>query len=203
MPVPDSQVGCAKLERPSEVSVMKLSRRLIPLLVVTVLTSALVASAQLSSIGPATIEFLARGPAGMKINGTGSGLSVNETEGKLTITVPLTDLKTGIGLRDKHLRGYLHTDKHPNATLVLERSRLKSPADGQTAEAAASGNFTLNGVTKPLKFKYRAKRTGSDYHVQGVGEINIENHAVEQPCYLGVCVDPNVKFKASFKLRDK
>ena len=161
------------------------------------------ADAKLARVGAASIQFLAVGPAGMKINGTSSDLSADEADGKLTLTAPLTNLKTGIGLRDNHLRGYLNTKQHPSAKLVVDRSKLKLPEDGKTSEGSATGDFTLNGKTKPLKFRYRAKRTGSDYHVQGMADVNIEHYGIEQPCYLGVCVEPNVKLKVSFKLRDK
>jgi polyisoprenoid-binding protein YceI len=161
------------------------------------------AGAKLSSIGTPSIQFLAVGPAGMKINGTSSELTASEADNKLTLTAPLTNLKTGIGLRDNHLRGYLNTKQHPSAKLVVDKTKLKLPEDGKTADGSATGDFTLNGQTKPLKFRYRAKRTGTDYHVQGMADVNIENYGIEQPCYLGVCVEPNVKLKVSFKLRDK
>ena len=182
---------------------MKRRSRLIPITIAAIAGISLTAVASLSSVGDPDIQFLAIGPAGMKINGTSSELSASESDGKLTINAPLTNLKTGIGLRDKHLKGYLHTDNHPSAKLVVDKSKLKTPADGQTVEGSSTGDFTLNGKTKPLKFKYKAKRTGSDYHVQGMSEVNIKDYGIEQPCYLGVCVDTNVKLKVAFKLRDK
>ena len=183
---------------------MKRRSRFLPLVAVLSFASlSLPASAALTRVGTPAIQFLALGPAGMKINGTSSDLTAAEQDGVLTLTAPLANLKTGIGLRDNHLRGYLNTSKHPNATLVIERSKLKLPDDGKTVEGTANGNFTLNGKTKPLKFRYKAKRTGSDFHVQGMADVNIENHGIEQPCYLGVCVDPNIKLKVAFKLRDK
>ncbi len=67
-----------------------------------------------------------------------------------------------------------------------------------------SCELTLNCVTKSQTFKYKAKRTGSDYHVQALfsGPVDITKHNVEVPCYLGVCVEKDVKVKAKFKLRD-
>jgi polyisoprenoid-binding protein YceI len=162
-----------------------------------------VALATLVDAGDVDVRFLATGPAGMKINGTGSDLKANEADGQLTIKVPVTHLKTGIGLRDKHLKKYLETDKHPNAQLSVARSSLKLPEDNQDTQAKGSGSFTLHGVTKTLPFSYKAKRTGSDYHVQALATVDIRDHGIEVPCYLGVCVDPLVKLKVKFKLRDQ
>jgi polyisoprenoid-binding protein YceI len=166
------------------------------------LTVTAMASAALKTVGGSSVQFLAIGPAGLKINGHSSDLRGSEADGKLTMVAKLTDLKTGIGLRDKHLRGYLNTNKHSEARLVVAKSDLKMPADKQTITGRAAGRLTLHGVTKPIKFDYRAKRTGSDYHVQGMTEIDIRDYQVEVPCYLGVCVEPQVKIKVKFKLRD-
>jgi polyisoprenoid-binding protein YceI len=172
------------------------------LVAASVLSISLVASAKLESVGDSELRALANGPAGMKIQTESGGLKTEEKDGKVTITAPLTNIKTGIGLRDKHLRNYLKTDKHPNATLVVERSKLKLPDDKKTTRGSATGKLTLNGVTKDHKFTYKAKRTGSDYHVQGLSEIDIRDYKIEVPCYLGVCVKPDVKIKVKFKLRD-
>lgn len=167
------------------------------------LTISLTASASFVDAGDHEVEFLATGPGGMKIKGEGEGLSASESGGKLKITVPVTNLKTGIKLRDRHLRKYLEADVHPNAILEVERSSLKLPGNDKEVESSATGNFTLHGVTKPVKFSYKANRTGSDYHVQGRASIDIKDFKVEQPCYLRVCVDTDVKLKVKFKLRDK
>ncbi|MEZ4221343.1 MAG: YceI family protein [Polyangiaceae bacterium] len=168
-----------------------------------VLGLAIPASAKFEAAGDDDVRFLAKGPAGMKINGKASGFEANERGGKLVIKVPVNDMKTGIGLRDRHLKKYLKAGQHPKAELVVDRGKLKLPDDKKVASGEATGQFTLAGVTKPLKFNYKAKRTGSDYHVQARATVDIRDHDIEVPCYLGVCVDPEVKIKVKFKLRDK
>lgn len=168
------------------------------------LSVSLAASAALEDAGDTDVRFLAVGPAGMKINGEApSNLKAKESDGKLTITVPVHNLKTGIGLRDKHLKKYLEVSQYPNATLEIERSKLTLPENDQTVRSSATGSFTLHGVTKPLKFTYKALRTGSDYHVQALATVDIRDHKIEVPCYLGVCVEPEVKLKVKLKLREK
>ena len=46
------------------------------------------------------VNFLASGPAGMKIEGTTNELTVADQGDNLLITVPLANLTTGIGLRE-------------------------------------------------------------------------------------------------------
>lgn len=173
------------------------------LVVAVLITIAATAQAALSAIGDSRVEFRAVGPAGLKIDGVGSGIKASESGGVLKVAAPLTNLKTGISLRDDHLKKALNVKKHPTATLAVERSKLKFPEDKKTVTASATGQFTLNGTTKPVKFDYKVERTGSDYHVQGRTEVDITDFKIEKPCYLGVCVDEDVKVKVNFKLRDK
>lgn len=167
------------------------------------LTYAAIASAALSGVGDSKVQFEAVGPGGLKIEGEGTGVSASEAAGTLKITAPLTGLKTGISLRDEHLQKAINSGKHPNATLEVARSALKFPEDKKTVQASSTGKFTLNGTTKDVKFSYKVERTGSDYHVQGLTTVDITQFNLEKPCYLGVCVDKDVKVKVKFKLREQ
>lgn len=160
------------------------------------------AFARLVGIGNPSVRFLAVGPAGLRIDGRSSLLQANEKDGVITVTAPLTHLYTGISLRDRHLRGYLETTKYPNATLAVARAALHFPADKQSVQGSATGRFTLHGVSRSLPFRYKALRTGSDYLVQGLMQVDIRNYKIKVPCFLGVCVHPIVKIKVKFKLRE-
>ena len=58
-------------------------------------------------------------------------------------------------------------------------------------------------MTKDVKVSYSVERHGSEYAVEGHFSVNIEDHKIEKPCYLGVCVDTTVKVDAKFKLHEK
>lgn len=164
---------------------------------------AAVAHAGLSGVGKSSVQFEAVGPGGLKIEGTGPTVKAVEKGGVLEVEAPLNSLKTGIELRDEHLKKALNASKHPKAKLSVKRSALKFPADKKSLQGSAKGKFTLNGTTKPMSFNYKVERTGSDYHVQGLATVDITKFNIEVPCYLGVCVDKDVKVKVKFKLRDK
>ncbi|MFO0565090.1 MAG: YceI family protein [Polyangiaceae bacterium] len=166
------------------------------------LSVSMAASAKLEDAGDVDVRFLATGPGGMEIKGEASGLKASETDGQLKIKVPVKDLQTGIGLRDSHLKKYLEVEQYPDATLEIDRSKLTFPENDQSVQSSATGDFTLHGKTKPVKFSYKANRTGSDYHVQALAKIDIRDFDIEVPCYLKVCVDPIVKLKIKFKLRE-
>lgn len=168
------------------------------------LSLAFAAHAGFSSAGDVEVKFQAKGPAGLKIDGDGASLSVSEKDGNIEFVASLEGLKTGIDMRDDHLKKALEVDKgHKQAKLVVARSSIKLPEDNKEVEGKTTAKFFLHGKEKSVPVDYKVKRTGSDYHVQGRTEINIEEFGIEKPCYLGVCVDPNVKIKTKIKLRDK
>ncbi|MDX2177763.1 MAG: YceI family protein [Candidatus Sumerlaeia bacterium] len=74
----------------------------------------------------------------------------------VSLTVPVASLKTGIAMRDEHLQGekWLNAAKNPNITF---RSTKVEP--GSTAEqVTVTGDFTMNGVTKPLTLTVTGKK---------------------------------------------
>lgn len=158
-----------------------------------------VAAAGLSRSGTPSVQFSASGPVGMKIRGTTSDLVIADRDDKIVVRVPLSGLKTGIGLRDTHMREkYLQVAQYPNAELSVPRSSLKVPGDGAAASATAQGTLTLHGKTKPVSFHYEAKRAGSTIHVAGTLNLNMNDFGIQVPSYAGVTVKPDVTVDAEF-----
>jgi polyisoprenoid-binding protein YceI len=78
---------------------------------------------------------------------TGSG------SGRAEIHVDMQSLKTGIELRDRHMReNRLETAKFPEAVFVLTRLDIPGGAlsDGVRTAVSVTGNLTLHGVTKEI-----------------------------------------------------
>jgi polyisoprenoid-binding protein YceI len=149
------------------------------------MTSVVRASAGLSSAGDSTVKFEAQGPAGMKINGTSGGVRAAEADGKIKIVAPTTGFQTGIGLRDKHLRDYLESDKMPEAVLVVDRTKITLPTDAATT-GSVTADLSLHGVTRPTKVGYRITRGPNGYQVHG-SITSASDFKIKKPCYLGVC----------------
>jgi polyisoprenoid-binding protein YceI len=155
--------------------------------------------------GPADIQFHASGPGGLKIDGQSSDpVNVVETDdGLIKIFVPLGGLDTGIGLRNKHMKEkYLETAKFANAELQVKRADVKLPGGDGEMSGEASGLLVLHGKAQPTKFKYHVKRVGADYTVRGDLRVDIRNHGISIPSYLGVTVKPEVDVEVRFKAKE-
>jgi polyisoprenoid-binding protein YceI len=170
-------------------------------------TWALVATpldAKLARTGDAAVVAHATAAAGMKIDAATGDLRVSEGADAITLTVPLATLRTGIGLRDRHMRDkYLEVDKYPNAEVVVKRSALKFPEDGKESSGDAAAAMTLHGQTKPVTLRYSARLTGDSLGVRGSTTINILDFGIKQPGYMGVNVNPVVNIDVRFQATDK
>ncbi|PKG57051.1 YceI family protein [Shewanella sp. GutDb-MelDb] len=80
-------------------------------------------------------------------------------DSKVNVTINTTSIDSNHAERDKHLRSpdFLNTAKFPTAT--FESTSVEDKGDGNFV---LKGNFTLNGVTKPLAIDAKAIGEGSD-----------------------------------------
>lgn len=185
---------------------MKPSNRTSLTLFAAIALAAIVAEARVESVGGATATFDAAGPGGLNIHGTTPDLSATEKDGKVLVKVELATLTTGIGLRDEHMREkYLEVSKYPEATVAVERSKLKFPTKGANVRGQVPGAMTIHGVTKTVTLDYTAAAVGPKGDrilVNGSAPIDIREFGINVPSYLGVGVDPHVTIKVNFKVID-
>jgi polyisoprenoid-binding protein YceI len=165
--------------------------------------SAATASAQWVSVSSPMVAFLATGPGGLQIQGQTEQLSVQDAADTIEVSVPVAQLETGIGLRDRHLRESINAEKYPVAKLVVARSALTFPSDHQKHGGSARGELWLNGQKHALDFSYQMERGGTQYKIQALATLDIRDHGVEVPCYMKLCVEPQVKLKIKFAVQDK
>jgi polyisoprenoid-binding protein YceI len=112
--------------------------------------------------GTGTVEFKVpgKGATSVTISGSTSNVSVKDDGSKITINVKLdcdgkSCLKTGIGMRDEHMHEHIEAKKHPKATLVIDKSKLK-PA-GSSVEGDVPADLTFHGKTKSVTVHYKVE----------------------------------------------
>jgi polyisoprenoid-binding protein YceI len=156
------------------------------------------------------VEFLAIGkPSLMKINGSGGKLKGQiEIDHNLVtglVNVPLSDISTGITLRDEHMKKkYLETDKFPEATLRITEFKMEKDY------------FKSNGSQKNIPFKGKLKIHGIEKDVIGTADLdsddrflqisaktntNITDYKIDIPSYMGIKVADDVAIKTDLKIK--
>ena len=87
---------------------------------------------------------------GVKGSVTFNVSDIKTLKGKLT--VPVASIKTGIDMRDEHMRsaGWLNAESYPEITFDIKKvSDVKSLADNKLS-AKVTGSFTMHGVSKDV-----------------------------------------------------
>ena len=72
------------------------------------------------------------------------------------LSVPVESLRTGIDLRDDHLRSerWLHVEKYPTVRFALKRFEPMSKGQVQSKKkvrGTAHGELTIRGITRPIE----------------------------------------------------
>jgi polyisoprenoid-binding protein YceI len=75
----------------------------------------------------------------------------------VTLSLPVTSLKSGKGGLDKNLYKALNAEKNPTITFVMTTYDAK-----ETGEAVITGDLTVNGVTKPVTAQAAIAAAGKD-----------------------------------------
>ena len=158
--------------------------------------------AGINSPSGAAVLVSVQGTAGLHIEGVTHELLLTEREGDLVFRVPLSGLDTGIGLRNRHMRGYLDVANFPDAELHVRRKGVAFPSAGKTAETDVRGTITLHGISRPCSIHYRVEQVQpGEYRVHGTTRIDIRDFGIEVPAW-GVRIDPSVGIQVDFALSD-
>ncbi len=124
-----------------------------------------------------------------QVDGTAEGkgeLAINPadlTQMSGSITVPVDTMLTGNARRDKHLRGadWLDAAQFPNITFKLGKVDVvqqSKTGEVQSANLTVSGDFTLHGVTKPLKTEATMKWKGTKAKITTKFKVALADFAV-------------------------
>jgi len=134
------------------------------------------------------------------------------------VKVSIANIKTGIELRDEHLRSkdWLDAEEYPYAEFHLKE--IKNPSskqliDGQKVKATLSGTFSVHGVSKdievPAELTYfkeseqtKTKTEGNLLVVNTEFSIKLSDYGVKIPSMVVGKVNEEVKITVNFVASD-
>ncbi|GAB4298486.1 MAG: hypothetical protein Kow0098_23770 [Ignavibacteriaceae bacterium] len=161
-----------------------------------------------------------------KIVGVANGLEANvmldinniTNNPKGMVKVPVDKIKTGIDLRDEHLRSkdWLYADKYPAALFELisiENSNSNSLSNGKKTDVKLKGKFSVHGVTNevivPATLTYfkenemtKSKMPGNLLVVNTEFNIKLSDYGIRIPDMVVGKVNDEVKITANFVASD-
>jgi polyisoprenoid-binding protein YceI len=117
-----------------------------------------------------------------------------------TLSVDLSTLDTGIGLRNTHLKErYLEIQRGEGfARAVLSDVALASPVATASGPTGFTASFTLHGVTRPVSGTADISRTDGGVRVEATFPVTLPAFEIPKPRYLGVGVQDEVEVRVTF-----
>jgi len=100
-----------------------------------------------------------------------------------SFTVDLTTIRSNDSRRAGRIQDALETSRFPTATFVLTRP-ITLPAgatDGAVVKVTATGDLTIHGVTRPVRFPLEAKLDGDAIAVAGSLDVTFADFRVKVP----------------------
>jgi polyisoprenoid-binding protein YceI len=102
------------------------------------------------------------------------------------ITVDLTAIVSDESRRENAIRNALNTSQNPTATFALTEpiDFGEVPAEGVTVSAIATGDLTINGVTRTVEIPLEAQLTGESILIVGSTNVIFADFAIELQLWL-------------------
>ena len=100
------------------------------------------------------------------------------------LTVPVESLKTGLDVRDKHMKKRFKPKKYPNIIIKNAKGSLKS--------GKGSATIIITGIKKKISFQLKKLKNN---HIQVKFVLNLPDFKFEDINYKGVGVEDKVKAK--------
>ena len=156
------------------------------------------------------VEFTAIGkPSLLKISGIGGkAKGLMELDGsnvKGDISVEMSDMTTGISLRDTHMKEkYLEVNKFPNA--VLKISDLKFEKDPYSEvfsqkNVPFKGKMNIHGIEHDVEGTADIDSSKSEISVSAKTKTTITAHQIAIPTYMGIKIADEVQVSAELKIK--
>ncbi len=114
----------------------------------------------------------------------GKGKKTKDSFAAKEIKIPVATLKTGMSLRDNHMKDYLKAKDHK----FIVAKNVKA------TKGAGTADFQVKGITKPVKFTYKELGPKS---AQAHFKVSLKDYGITGINYNGVGVQDEVEITAT------
>ncbi len=120
---------------------------------------------------------------------------------KIAISILMRAFEFEKSLMQEHFNdSYIESEQFPKAT--FEGTILNFDKDfSGTQTKIIKGDFTLRGITKPVKIKADITKTFNSYLISGETELNIKDYKIKVPQILANRIAQTVKISFNFKYK--
>lgn len=124
---------------------------------------------------------------------------------QLEAVVPVASLRTGIKLRDEHMRKYIFQTEDgelPDVRFSAEKAECTQAVGSGAYVCPASGILTIRGTARPFAIELKVTRSGEGFRVSGDGKVTLSAYGIERPSQFGVKTDDEVRIHLELSARN-
>ncbi|WP_373497190.1 YceI family protein [Aquiflexum sp.] len=133
------------------------------------------------------VEFLSQASLN-EFTGKSSDLNglVDLDKNMLDFYIDLNTLKTGIGLRDRHMReNYLETKKYPYAEFTGKIASGINLSSGQSKSVTAKGKFKIHGIEREIEVPGKLTAiSDSELQLEAEFKVLLSDYKIDIPSVL-------------------
>jgi polyisoprenoid-binding protein YceI len=136
-----------------------------------------------------------------RVHETGAGLLL-EAVGAV---VPVASLRTGIKVRDTHMREYIFetTDGQvPDISFSADKVECSPTETGAAYTCVTSGTLAIRAMSRPFATVLSVVRQPDGYRISADGKIALSQYGIERPSQFGVKTDDEVRIHLEFIARN-
>jgi polyisoprenoid-binding protein YceI len=154
-----------------------------------------------------TTSFVAIGrPAMLRIHGESKNLKSHlDLEKQILngeLSMPLADFKTGIELRDEHMKKkYLEIERFPEAILKIKDLQIPVLKDGESRELKFTAEMSLHGITHSIDVITQIKMIQSRFDIHAQSNFKLSDFKIDVPTYAGIKVADLVELDIQFRTK--
>jgi polyisoprenoid-binding protein YceI len=152
------------------------------------------------------VTFLSKAPLN-EFEGKSDFLNglINFDKNLLDFFVDLNTLKTGIGLRDSHMReNYLETDQYPFAEFTGKITKEVPLTEGEKIPVSAMGVFKIHGVERQMEVNgFLTKLQNGKIELKAEFNLNLSDYKISVPklIFYELAEEQKVSIKAILNAR--
>lgn len=123
---------------------------------------------------------------------------------QLDASVPVESLKTGIKLRDQHMRKYIFRTgdgQLPDVRFTADTAECSSTDKATVYRCVAPGALIVRGTSRPFALTLDVEPDGSAYRARGSGTVTLSAYGIARPSQFGVRTEDAVTIQFEFSAR--
>lgn len=123
---------------------------------------------------------------------------------RIEANVPVASLRTGIKLRDEHMRKYIFetpAGQVPDVQFSAEHAQCSQAPGAGTFTCPTSGVLSIRGTARSIQLELKVSRTGGGYKVTGDTTVMLSSFGISRPSQFGVTTEDAVRIHVELNAR--